>query len=114
MASPTLARGTGDSGSFRKDRLTVKKLFLVALFLPPALSFLVASAAAQEEIKQVGCDPTGPKNHCPGDECHCVESTLEIVFDSAESTNSTLTYNQFEAGMEIEMWQIAHIVTDGV
>jgi len=92
----------------------MKRLIGVGLFMNAALSFLSASVAAQEEVERVGCDPADPGNECPGEDCRCIDDTLEVVFGSAESTNSVFTYDEFVPGMEIQTWQIGHIVSEGV
>ena len=93
----------------------MRKLLIVALFVTAALSFLAASVAAQEEVTRELCNPADPLNSCPPiDPDCCVDDTLEIVFDSAESTNSIFTYDEFVAGMEIQTWQIGNIVSEGI
>jgi hypothetical protein len=89
----------------------VKKLFLA---VTTTLSFLMVSVAAQEAVERVGCDPADPKNNCPGEDCDCVDDTLEVVFDSAESTNSIFSYGEFVPGMELQTRQIGNIVSEGI
>ena len=66
------------------------------------------------QMERVLCDPTDPANNCPGEDCPCVDDTLEIVFDGVNGTNPVFTYSEFTPGMEIQMWQIGNIVTEGI
>ena len=86
----------------------MEKLFLAAL------SFVAASAVAQEEPERVFCDPA---ESCPPfapPQDPCVDDTLEVVFGSVDSTNSIFTYHEFVPGMEIHSWQIGNIVSEGI
>jgi hypothetical protein len=76
---------------------------------PTTIAFL-----DQVETLRELCDPADPASQCPGDDCLCVDDSLEIVFDGVDGTNSILTYSGFTPGTEIQMWQIANVVTEGI
>ena len=66
-------------------------------------------ANAQEEKTEVLCDPADPANKCPGDDCVCVDDTVEVTFDG--DSQSILEYADFVQDQEINITVISDTKT---
>ena len=69
---------------------------LLCLSAISAMSFAPALLNAQEEPVRTFCDDADAANECPGDDCLCVDDTMEIVFEG-QLENSIWEYEAFNA-----------------
>ena len=84
------------------------------LSLSVAVLFSMAPTLfAQEPEPRAFCDDNDPDNNCPGDDCVCVDDTIEIVFqDDLES--SLFEYENFDAEQVIRGRVLIDVKSDQI
>jgi len=65
--------------------------------------------SAQVETPRTLCDVADPGNNCPGEDCSCVDDTLEIVF-AGQLEDSVFKIENFQPNLEVQ----SHVLLDVV
>ena len=75
--------------------------------------FLGGPTLGAQELERAFCDPNDPDNSCPGEDCVCVDDSLEMVFEG-QMEDSVFEYNNFDPDLIIRGRVVLDVKSDQV
>ena len=95
-----------DDGMARRGKRVALWCVGVAVVSVPILRATLA-----QELERQFCDDTDPVNDCPGQDCVCVDDTLEVVFEG-QLESSVFEYSEITPNMLVRSRVLLDVTTD--